>query len=115
LRARSIALRRNSGGCGAGIYGLLSCSDHRYKSGVRATGSGSIREQAGLHQADTATSSITDWRIRHTRDTQGYDAALKLSGRSRTCLNDRLKHRNPSPQPDENQTAKCGKSQMLEI
>lgn len=34
LRAKSIALRRNSGRSGAGIYGLLSCSDHRYRSSV---------------------------------------------------------------------------------
>ena len=47
-RARSTARRRNSGGCGAGIHGLLSCSDHRLRSGVRATGSGSRRLRYGL-------------------------------------------------------------------
>ncbi|WP_457189577.1 hypothetical protein [Nocardioides sp. P5_E3] len=89
----------------------------RYAKGCASviTAMNTIRKHAGLHHTDTAASSITEWRIRHTRDTQGYDAALKLSGRNSTCLNGRLKDRNPSPEPDETQAAKSQKNQMLDI
>lgn len=94
----------------------LADQTERYAKGCASviTAMNGIREQAGLHHDDTAASSITEWRVRHTLETQGYDAALKISGRERTCLNDRLKHRNPYEEADQPQS-NSNKSQLLEI